>query len=98
MTVGFVVTVAVVLGLLLFLVHEIRRPTGSNPRWPKRLRIALGTILLMGGAVAGWAFFIEPNRLVTRYETIQIDQWPQQLSDLKIALLSDIHAGSAFID
>src|SRR5215813_1698820 len=98
MTVGFVVTVAVLLGLLLFLVHQIRRPTGSNSRWPKRLRIGLIATLLVAGGVAGWAFFIEPNRLVTRYETIQLDQWPQPLSDLKIALLSDIHAGSAFID
>jgi predicted MPP superfamily phosphohydrolase len=35
---------------------------------------------------------------VTRYETIQIDRWPTELSDLKIAVLSDIHAGGRFID
>ncbi|HEY2961618.1 MAG TPA: metallophosphoesterase [Pyrinomonadaceae bacterium] len=99
MTVGFVVTVAILLGLLLFLVHEIRRPVRvTNPRWPKRLRITLIAILLAIGGVVGWALFIEPNRLITRYETLQIDQWPHPLSDLKIAVLSDIHAGSAFID
>jgi predicted MPP superfamily phosphohydrolase len=103
MTVAFVVTVAVVLGLLLFLVHEIRRPVKDSkwdhrPRRRKRLRIALVTILLLIVTVVGWAFVIGPNRLVVRHETLQIEQWPSSLANLKIAVLSDIHAGGAFID
>ena len=99
MTVSFVVTVAILIGLLLFLINEIRRPVqGYGSYWPKRLRLVLLVILLIASGVAGWAFFVEPNRLVTRYETIQIDELPYKLSDLSIALLSDIHAGSAFID
>jgi predicted MPP superfamily phosphohydrolase len=99
MTILFFVCVAIFLGLLLFSINKIRHPDpGADLRGLKRLRVALIVTLLVAGAVAGWGFFIEPNRLVTRYETIQIDQWPYKLSDLKIAVLSDIHAGSAFIN
>jgi predicted MPP superfamily phosphohydrolase len=103
MTVAFVVTVAVVLGLLLFLVREIRRPVSDSkldhrPRRWKRLRIALVAILLLIFCVVGWTFFIGPNRLVIREETLAIERWPSSLSNLKIAVLSDIHAGGSFID
>jgi predicted MPP superfamily phosphohydrolase len=103
MTVSFVVTVAVLLGLVFFLLHEIRRPIrvtkwDRSRLWQKRLRIALLTIVLLVSSAVGWAFFIEPNRLVIRHETITIDRWPSGLSGLKIAVLSDIHAGSAYID
>lgn len=103
MTIGFLVTIAVFLGLLFFLIQEIRRPVRDSkwdhwPRWRKRLRLAFIAILLSAAGIAIWAFFIEPNRLVTRHETIEIDRWPTGLSDLKIAILSDIHAGGRFID
>lgn len=45
-----------------------------------------------------WGFLIEPNRLVVKQETIVIKSWPQELSGLRIALISDIHAGGPFID
>src|ERR1700752_179299 len=103
MTIGFLVTIAVFLGLLFFLIQEIRRPVRDSkwdhgPRWRKRLRIVIIALILFAAGIAMWGFFIEPNRLVTRYETVQIDQWPSGLSDLKTAVLSDIHAGGKFID
>jgi predicted MPP superfamily phosphohydrolase len=103
MTIGFLVTIAVFLGLLFFLIQEIRRPVRDSkwdhgPRWRKRLRIVFIAILLFAAGIAIWAFFIEPNRLVTRHQTLNIDRWPVALSDLKIAVLSDIHAGGRFID
>ena len=103
MTVSFVVIVAVVLGLLLFLVREIRRPVRDSkwdhgPRRRKRLRIALVTILLLMVCLAAWAFVIDPNRLVIRHTTLTLDRWPSSLSNLKVAVLSDIHAGGSFID
>lgn len=103
MTVAFVVTVAVVLGLVLFLVREIRRPTGDSkwdhrPRRRKRLRIALVTILLLIVCVVAWAFVIGPGRLVIRRETLALERWPSSLSNLKIAVLSDLHAGGSHID
>ena len=42
-------------------------------------------------------FFIEPNLLVFREQTIEIENWPQQLDGLRIAVISDIHVGGSFI-
>lgn len=103
MTVPFVIAISVVLGLLLFLIREVRRPPGPAPwgrvpRWPKRLRVSLGAIILLLALLVFWGFFIEPNRLVVRHETIAMDRWPQSLDGLRVAVLSDIHVGGAFID
>jgi uncharacterized protein len=102
-TIGFVVTIAVFLGLLYFLLQEIRRPVQDSkwdhrPRLRKRLRILFIIVILFAAGLATWAFFIEPNRLVTHYETLRIERWPAELSDLKIAVLADIHAGGSFIN
>jgi len=103
MTVAFVVTVAIILGLLLFLIHEVRRPVAASKWdrglvWQKRLRISLTAILLLAGSVICWGFFIEPNRLVVRQETLDVEGWPINLNGLKIAVLSDLHVGSPYID
>jgi uncharacterized protein len=103
MTVAFAVAVAVLLGLLLFLVREVRRPPGPpewgrTPVWPRRLRVTLDAIILLLAVLAFWGFFIEPNRLIVREETIAIDNWPRELDGLKIAVISDIHAGGSFIN
>lgn len=45
-----------------------------------------------------WTFFIEPNRLVVNEETIQIENWPASADKIRIAILSDLHVGSAYID
>ena len=103
MTVAFVLTVAIFLGLVLFLIHEVRRPIEVSKwnrglLWQKRIRLFLTIILLLVCGIVAWAFFIEPNRLVVRHETLELPRWPSGLSGVKIAVLSDIHAGSAFID
>jgi uncharacterized protein len=97
MTISFVVAVAVLLGLLLFVMQTVRRPGIRSP-WQKRLRLGSRVVLLIMAFIAFWAFFIEPNRLVVRHETIQIAQWPREFDELRIAVLADIHAGGAFID
>lgn len=45
-----------------------------------------------------YAFLIEPNRLIVHQETIQIDNWPKELSGLRIALIGDIHTGAPFVN
>jgi predicted MPP superfamily phosphohydrolase len=66
--------------------------------WTKKLRIALGIVVLLIVAGLIWGVFIEPSRLVVHRETIQIDNWPKELSGLRIALIADIHSGGPFID
>jgi uncharacterized protein len=103
MSLAFVMAVAVLLGLLFLLIREVRRPPGPmqlgrTPRWGKRLRVTLDALILLLGLLLFWAFFIEPNRLVVREETIELENWPRELDGFRIAVLSDIHAGASFID
>src|SRR6266852_4656889 len=68
-----------------------------RPSWKKRITIALGIILALIVACLVWGFFVEPNRLVVHEEIIRIDNWPKELSGLRIAIIADVHAGSPFI-
>jgi predicted MPP superfamily phosphohydrolase len=103
MIIPFVVSVAILLGLMLLLIRELRRPPGPRkwghtPVWKKRIRVSLALIPLLLCSLGFWSVFIEPNRLITHQETIRIETWPPELSGLRVAVLSDIHAGGAFID
>jgi len=102
MTVAFVLAISIVLGLLLFLIREVRRPAGPmewgrTPRWGKRLRVTLDAIVLILALLICWGFLIEPGRLVVRQQTIQIANWPSELNGLRVAVLSDIHVDNWFI-
>jgi predicted MPP superfamily phosphohydrolase len=66
--------------------------------WKKRIRITLGIAVLLIVPCLIWGFFIEPSRLVVHQETIQIDNWPKELSGLRVAMIADIHSGGPFID
>jgi uncharacterized protein len=98
MTVWFVVAVAVLIGLLLFLFQQVRRPRSRSSPWQKRLRVGLTAVVLLLASMVFWGFLIEPNRLVVRHQTIQIDRWPRELDGLRVAVMSDIHANDRFID
>jgi predicted MPP superfamily phosphohydrolase len=64
----------------------------------KTIRLTLGIVVLLIVACLAWGVFIEPNRLIVHQETIQIDNWPKELSGLRIALIADIHTGGPFIN
>ena len=103
MTVAFIVSIAILLGLALFLFNEIRRPPGPRewgrtPRWKKRIRVALAAIPLLIACFFFWGILVGPNRLVVHREVITIANWPKELNDLKIAVISDIHVGSWGVD
>jgi predicted MPP superfamily phosphohydrolase len=98
MTLPFILSVAVLLGLGLFLFNEIRRPDpGLPPRWKKTVRVTLIAIPFLIGCFFFYGVLIEPNRLVLHQETIALNNWPKELDGLRIAVISDIHIGSWFV-
>ena len=92
MTVPFILSLAILFGLTLFLFHEVRR-SSRGPRWKKSVRITLVAIPLLVCCFFFWGILVEPNRLVLHQETIAIANWPPELDGLKIAVLSDLHIG-----
>ncbi|HXT61807.1 MAG TPA: metallophosphoesterase [Pyrinomonadaceae bacterium] len=100
---AFVIAVALVIALLIFLAQMLRPVPGgeANSRrtvWWRRLRIFI-VLLLLAVALCGiWATLIEPNRLIVRHETLRIATWPKELNGLRIAVIGDIHTGAPFID
>ena len=73
----------------------------TKPTLSRKRKIVRGTalfLLLLLLGVGVWSFFVEPNRLVIHQEVIQIDNWPKELSGLRIAIISDIHTGAPFVN
>lgn len=69
-----------------------------NVRKRRVLLISLAVALLLCLFLIVWSFVIEPDRLVVNRVTVSLPDWPTNLNGLKIALFSDIHAGSPHID
>lgn len=69
-----------------------------RPSLKRTVRIALGVLLAVILSCVLWAFLIEPNRLVVHEAAIQIENWPGELSGLRVALIADIHTGGPFIN
>jgi predicted MPP superfamily phosphohydrolase len=100
---AYAVAIAILFGLLFFLFQSVRRLRGTEetsrpPLWRRRLRVVVGLFLLAVLLCEIWGFLIEPNRLVVNQQTIQINNWPNDLKGLRIAVIGDIHAGAPFID
>ena len=72
--------------------------TDKKTLWRRISKITACVLALLLVLLAAWAFLVEPNRLVFREETIQLPNWPAGLENLKIAVLSDLHVGSPYID
>jgi predicted MPP superfamily phosphohydrolase len=55
----------------------------------------------VGAAAAGtvaWALLVEPRRLVVRRHDLRPAGWPAALDGLRVALISDVHAGGLHVD
>jgi hypothetical protein len=59
-----------------------------------KIRIVATTLLVAPFLVAAWAFEIEPGMLVVRHLRMELPGWQ---SDLRIAVLSDLHVGSPHV-
>ncbi len=60
------------------------------------MRRALPALLALAVVVGVWSVAIEPGLLKVRRLTIAAGHWPRP--PLKVALVSDIHAGAPHID
>lgn len=69
-----------------------------GPNGKRRLRVALYLALLAGCVLAVWSFLVEPALLVVNREELPLGRTPPALRGLKIAAISDIHAGSPHIN
>ncbi|MGG7381841.1 hypothetical protein ACQ7B2_24865, partial [Escherichia coli] len=63
----------------------------------KRLPV-LAAAGAVAAAAAGWALLVEPRRLVVRRPELHVSPWSQDLDGLRVAILSDLHAGGPHVD
>lgn len=59
---------------------------------------AAGALALAGASVAARALWFEPRRIVVRELELELPRWPSQLDGLRVAMVSDLHAGGPHID
>jgi uncharacterized protein len=73
--------------------------TQSSQRIPASHKKTIARVIVVSVLMflAVWAFLIEPNRLVIHEESLAMEKWPRSVDGLRIAALSDIHAGSPFV-
>src|SRR4051812_6478271 len=64
----------------------------------RALRYAIYGAALFAALVSAWGFLIEPNRVVVTGLPLPPPSVPAALDGLRIAVLSDVHAGAPFID
>jgi hypothetical protein len=69
----------------------------ANKLRPSRVKIILLALFCLLVSLALWAFVIEPSRLVLRETRITLPSWPTGLKGLRVAVISDLHAGSPYI-
>jgi len=64
----------------------------------RRLAKGLGLLCLLAVTVLGvWAFWLEPDRVVVNRVSLSLPDWPASYQPVRLALVSDIHAGAPFI-
>lgn len=63
-------------------------------KWIKRIGLTIVIVAVLLTAALGYAYYIEPKRLVITKATVAVPNFSPKLNGLKIAAISDIHGGS----
>jgi uncharacterized protein len=63
----------------------------------KRLIVLFGVLAFLFASFAFYAYYVEPRKLIVRHRELRVRNWNPQLNGLKIAVMSDIHAGSNYV-
>lgn len=63
----------------------------------KRILIVFAAIILSVSLLLGYAYFIEPNRLIVNENNLRIPNWSARLNGFKVVAISDLHGGSNYI-
>jgi predicted MPP superfamily phosphohydrolase len=58
---------------------------------------AAGAAAVGGAALAAHALWFEPRRIAVRRLELELPRWPAELDGLRIALVSDLHAGAPHV-
>lgn len=61
-----------------------------------RRRHWINIIGTLGILFAGWAFWLEPSRLVVRAKALELNRWPSACAGLRVTVLADLHVGSPY--
>ncbi|HKQ79768.1 MAG TPA: metallophosphoesterase [Blastocatellia bacterium] len=69
----------------------------SNKKRRSRAKVICFAALICAAFAVTWAFIIEPSSLILRETQIRLPSWPESLKGLRIAVISDLHAGSPYI-
>src|SRR5206468_3647528 len=70
-------------------------PRGTTRRVSRRGALAASTAGAAG--LLAWAAWIEPRRTVVRRHVLHVPNWSRDLDGLRVALVSDLHAGAPHI-
>lgn len=63
-----------------------------------RIFICILVLLVLASILAFDTFYIEPNILLTNTKKLYIPNWHKDLNGFKIALVTDIHLGTKYVD
>src|SRR4051794_38555653 len=50
--------------------------------------------LVAGAALAGYAGWVEPRRLILRESRLELPHWPAALNGVRVGVMTDLHAGA----
>ena len=64
----------------------------------RALPIGAAAAAASAAGLAAWSVWFEPRRVVVRRVTLELPRWPARWDGFRIALVSDLHAGSPHVD